>query len=102
MDHIGWPLWIGIRTFYFGKWYQYNNNHFITTEKKKSFRSFRRTFRSELYRHNVSTQTANDIMGHEQGNIGEDRYSTPRIENAYEAILTLDYGLDLTGIKLPV
>lgn len=89
-------------SFYFGKWYQYNNKHFITTEKKKSFRSFRRTFRSELYRHGVSPQTANDIMGHKQGNIGEDRYSTPRIENAYEAILKLDYGLDFSTITFPV
>ncbi len=89
-------------SFYFGKWYQYNNNHFITTEKKKSFRSFRRTFRSELERQDVNPRTANDIMGHEQGDIGGDRYTTPRIEKAYQAILKLDYGISFEGINLPV
>ena len=88
-------------SFYFGKWYQYNNNHFVTSEKKKSFRSFRRTFRSELDAHDVNPRTANDIMGHEQGDIGGDRYTTPRIEKAYKAILTLDYGISFEGINFP-
>ncbi|MFO7598108.1 MAG: site-specific integrase [Desulfocurvibacter africanus] len=83
-----------------GKWFKRHRLKAGVISEKLDFHSFRHTLDNHLKQKLVPVEIINEVCGRAHGDIALDRYGKPyMVEVLYEeAILKLDYGLDLSHL----
>lgn len=85
-----------------GKWYQKYNRKYVTDDPKKVLHSMRHTVADTLKQSGIQEVVIAEIMGHANDSMTMGRYGKryqPKV--LLEALLQLDYGIDISEIKKP-
>ena len=99
-----WPELIASRGTYaehFSRWYSRLNKKLVESGKK-SFHSFRHSFATNLKHHKVEELVIAELMGHANESMTTGRYGKRYpAKTLLDAIIQLDYGLDVISILTP-